>query len=262
MEIEKARVVRGDWCIGCGHCVSVCPVEAVSRVNMQPGDLPDVDSRRLVSSHELQHFLRARRSVRRYHRKGLPHRLVDQILEGGRFAPTGTNSQNVHYVIIDSETKIAALRQMVMEFYERVFRLVRNPFLAHLFRWFTGRRAVENLRSYLPVVEHAFALREQGEDPLLHNAPAVMIAHAESWDTCSAFNCAVALYSCALMAQTLNVGCCFNGFLEVAVNRDRKIKKWLELPRDHRCYGAMTLGYPDIQFQRLVEREEAKVRWR
>jgi nitroreductase len=88
------------------------------------------------------------------------------------------------------------------------------------------------------------------------------VVHAESWDTCSAFNCAVALYNCSLMAHTLGVGCCFNGFLESAVNNDRKIKKLLGIPRDHRCFGAMTLGYQTVRYQRLVERDPAKATWR
>jgi len=102
----------------------------------------------------------------------------------------------------------------------------------------------------------------RGEDRLFYHAPAVMIAHAESWDSSSPFNCSVALYNCSLMAHTLKLGCCFNGFLVNAVNHDRKIKRWLGIPADHRCYSAMGLGYPNIKYERLVQRHPPKVMWR
>ena len=86
----------------------------------------------------------------------------------------------------------------------------------------------------------------RGEDRLFYHAPEVMIAHAESWDSCSSFNCSVALYHCSLLAHTLGLGCCFNGFLVNAVNHDRKIRKWLAIPSEHQCYSAMTLGYQNI----------------
>jgi hypothetical protein len=64
------------------------------------------------------------------------------------------------------------------------------------------------------------------------------------------------------MAHTLGLGCCFNGFLVGAVNHDRKIKKWLDIPASHKCYSAMTLGYQNVKYQRLVHRDAAKVAWR
>jgi nitroreductase len=97
---------------------------------------------------------------------------------------------------------------------------------------------------------------------LFYNASVVMVAHAESWDTSSAFNGALALYNCSLMAHTLGVGCCFNGYLQNAVNKSRRIKRWLGIPRDHQCFGAMTLGYRKIKYRRLVKRDPAQVVWR
>ena len=54
----------------------------------------------------------------------------------------------------------------------------------------------------------------------------------------SSFNCSVALYHCYLMAHTLGLGCCFNGFLVNAVNHDRRIKNGLGIPPEHQCYGS------------------------
>jgi len=65
-----------------------------------------------------------------------------------------------------------------------------------------------------------------------------------------------------LMAHTLGLGCCFSGFLVNAANRDRKIKKWLSIPDEHRCYAAMTLGYPQVKYRRLIRREPPEATWR
>jgi len=121
---------------------------------------------------------------------------------------------------------------------------------------------VEYLRESLPKVEYANEQMKKGKDRLFYHAPVVVLAHAESWDTNSSFNCSVALYHCSLMAHTLGLGCCFNGFLVNAVNRAPQIKGWLGVPKDHRCYSAMTLGFPGAKYLRLIHREPPKVTWR
>ena len=103
---------------------------------------------------------------------------------------------------------------------------------------------------------------EEGYDPLLFHAPVLVIVHAESWDTSSAFNCSVALYNCSLMAHSLGIGCCFNGYLVGAVNHDKAIKKWLDISRNHQCFGAMALGYQRMKYRRLPDRKPLKVTWR
>jgi nitroreductase len=207
-------------------------------------------------------LLRERRAVRTYRAKPVPKKVLERILDAGRYAPTGSNSQNVHYVVLIAAQEIDQLREMTIAFYAKVFAWVRSRFGAFLFRIFAGRRIVEYLQESIPKVEHAEELMDQGRDCLFYGAPVVMVAHAESWDTCSAFNCALALYNCSLMAHTMGLGCCFNGYLQSAVNSNRRIKKWLGIPRDHRCFGAMTLGYQKIGYQRLVERDPAQVTWR
>ena len=258
----KSCVVRGDWCIGCGHCGAVCPEEAIIFSTSMIERHPQPNVRSAASPETLELLFRERRSIRLYEKEPIPEHVLRKILDVGRLAPTGNNSQNVRYVALQSSDEIDQLRKMTLSFYEKIFSRIKNPFGAFMLRLIAGRRVMESLRESLPKMEHARKLIEQGKDCLFYHAPVVVIAHAGSWDTCSAFNCSTALYNCSLMAQTLGVGCCFNGYLVSAVNHDWKIKKWLNVPHDHRCFAAMTLGYQKIRFQALVERESPKVQWR
>jgi len=255
----KSAVVRGEWCIGCGHCGAVCPTEAIlhqgSCFDLHPtkGEAP------ATSPEIMELLLRERRSVRIYTRDPVPEEVLNKILDAGRYAPTGTNSQNVHYVVLTSPDQIEELRKMTISFYDKIFSRVRGWFGMLLLSLVAGRKIAEYLRESLPKVEYANEKMKQGKDRLFHHAPVVMLAHAESWDTCSSFNCSVALYNCSLMAHALGLGCCFNGFLVNAVNHSPKMKAGLGIPSDHQCYSAMTLGFPDVKYLRLIHRYPPKV---
>jgi nitroreductase len=223
---------------------------------------PQPDVRSAASPETLELLLRERRSIRLYEKEPIPENVLRKILDAGRHAPTGRNSQNVCYVVLQSPDEIEQLRKMTLSFYEKIFSRIKSPLGAFMLGLVAGRRIVISLRESLPKMEHARKLIEQGKDCLFYHAPVVVVAHAESWDTCSAFNCSTALYNGSLMAQTLGIGCCFNGYLVNAINRDGRIKGWLNLPHDHRCFAAMTLGYQKIRFQALVERDAPKVQWR
>jgi len=101
----------------------------------------------------------------------------------------------------------------------------------------------------------------QGEDRIFFNAPALIMVHAERFDETAGFSCGAALYNCSLTAHTLGIGCCFNGFLQTAVNSNKNLKKWFDLPFSQKCFGAMTLGYQDVKYHRLVKRNPPRIRW-
>ena len=261
MRNKKAEVVRGAWCIGCDHCGAVCPTEAIlhngsskreSRLEMGPVPSPEA----------LQRLFLERRSLRVYKKEPVPDTLVKQILDAGNDAPTGSNSQNVNYVLLTSPEKINQLRDMTINFYGKIFSRLQSWFGSLMLSWMAGAKTVENLRESLPKFEYAYKKMKEGGDRLFYHAPVVVLTHAESWDSSSSFNCSSALYQSSLMAQSLGLGCCFNGILVNAVNHSRKIKGWLRIPVDHACYAAMTLGYPDVRYQRPVHRDPPKATWR
>jgi len=255
----KSEVARGDWCIGCGHCGAVCPTEAILYEGIYLEMHPKKGEVSAISPEVLELLLRERRSVRNYTPDPVPKEVLNKILDAGRYAPTGTNSQNVHYVLLTSPDRIEELRRMTIRFYDRIFSRARGRFGTLLFSLIAGRKTAEYLRASLPKVEYANELMKQGKDCLFYHAPVVILTHAESWDPCSSFNCSVALYHCSLIAHTLGLGCCFSGFLSNAVNHAPKIKEWLGVPSDHNCYSAMTLGFPNVKYLRLVHRDPPKV---
>ncbi len=259
---ERVEVIREDWCIGCGHCGAVCPMGAVLQEATSLENYPGRGSAPAISPETLGLLVRERRSIRNYSNAPVPQDILRKILEAGRYAPTGSNSQNVHYIVLSSEDQISQLRSMTLRFYEKIFSRVRGRLGSFLLLLIAGRKTLSYLRESLPKVEYAYERMKEGKDILFYQAPVVILAHAESWDSSSSFNCSVALYNCSLMAHTLGLGCCFNGFLVNAANRGRKIKKWLGIPADHKCYAALTLGYPKPQYRRLVRRNPPQVIWR
>jgi len=261
MRDKKAEVVRGAWCIGCDHCGAVCPTEAIlhngssereSRSEMGP----------VLSPEALQHLFLERRSLRVYKKEPVPDTLLKQILDAGNCAPTGSNSQNVNYIFLTSPEKINQVREMTINFYGKIFSRLQSWFGSLILSWMAGAKTVEYLRESLPKFEYAYKKMKEGGDRLFYHAPVVVLTHAESWDSSSSFNCSSALYQSSLMAQSLGLGCCFNGILVNAVNHNHKIKGWLGIPPGHACYAAMTLGYPGIRYQRPVHRNPPKATWR
>ena len=258
----EVTVARKDWCIGCNHCLAVCPTEALVRDTpvTEGHPIPGPAPAALPETVEL--LLRERRSVRRYKEDPVPPAVLQRVLEAGRYAPTGSNSQNVHYLVLTAPEEIARLRNLTIAFYEKIFSWARGRLGGLFFSLWAGRRTVAYLRSTLAKVEYADEERKKGKDILFYHAPVIILTHAEAWDSSSSFNCSVAIYHCSLLAHTLGLGCCFNGFLVNAVNHNKRIKAWLGIPKRHKCFSAMTLGYPKVKYRRLVPRNPLQVKWR
>lgn len=258
---NKAQVVYGEGCIACGHCWAVCPEQAVVQreaetdTNLKPGKEPAVDAE------ALQLLIRERRSIRLFKDQPVSKDQLMKIIDAGRYAPTGSNRQDVGYVVVSDLQRIAELRTLVEGFMEKTFSLMQNRAIAFFYGLKFGRSIVNMLRHY--GMWYDFLKNKENKTvygPLPYGA-AVIITHGDAFDSAVSFNCSIALYNGSLMAHSLGLGACFLGFVMAGANFDSKIKAWLGMPKDHQVYGAMVIGYPDIQYQRLVERQPPDIQW-
>lgn len=261
MQEDRVVTVREEMCIKCGHCGSVCPADALIEPFTEPEKVSTSDLESPSFSDSLLLLFRARRSVRKYKKKPIAREHIDKILEAGRFTATGTNAQTIHYTVITDQQKIAELRTItlpaVMKMFAFIGKIVSMPLVS--------RTMSEELRErmknqYVRGMKILFDRQMSGEDRLFFEAPAIILVFGEKYDETQAFSCAAALYNCSLMAHTLGIGCCFNGFLHTAINFNKKLRKWMDIPKTQKCYGAMTLGYQNVKYNRLVRRNPARVR--
>jgi nitroreductase len=187
---------------------------------------------------------------------------IHTIIEAGRYTATGTNSQNIRYIVVTDPRKIAELREITVPATIKLFagaaKTASLPFASRLL----GEDLVHKLKNqYAPGMKLFFERQNRGEDRLFFNAPAIMLVCGDRWDETSGFSCAAALYNCSLKAHLIGIGCCFNGLIQTAANNNPKIRKWFGIPRPQKCYGAMTFGYQDVKYNRLVKRRQPDVEW-
>jgi len=62
-----------------------------------------------------------------------------------------------------------------------------------------------------------------------------------------------------LIAETLDIGCFYAGYVMAAATRDKRFAKLFSLPKLHRFYGGLALGYPKFGFKNYMERKPAVI---
>ena len=103
---------------------------------------------------------------------------------------------------------------------------------------------------------------ENNNDPILRKAPHLIIAHAPKKDKAAPQACTVGLTYLELAAVSFGLGTCWAGYFQVAVGMSPPLQEALALPDDHQSFGAMMIGYPKFEYQRIPKRNEAQVIWR
>ncbi len=263
-EKHNGQVIMANtqFCFQCGHCGSVCPSNAIEGSAAEPRRMTKAEREAMPTPETLQLLLRSRRSIRKYKSDPLKKEDLEMILEAGRYTPTGVNAQNINYIVINNPEKMAELQEMtfpvIVKFFRMVSRIASLPFAGLLM----GKNQADKVKNlYAPGLKMLFERREQGEDRLFYNAPAVILVHGEKQDEALAISCPIALFNCSLMAHTLGIGCLLNSFLKTAIDQNTKIRKWVGIPKTDKCFGAMSLGYQDIKYKSLVMRKPANVKW-
>ena len=72
----------------------------------------------------------------------------------------------------------------------------------------------------------------------------------------------IALTYLELAATSMGLGCCWAGYFNAAAASFPPLIEALALPEGHQSYGAMMIGFPQYQYQRLPARNEPAITWR
>lgn len=243
LKLEDGKAVLVNTCIECGHCFAVCPSGAITMPDDYPTDtvIEFNDRPAEFEADVLMAALESRRSIRRYKNEKLSKETLAAVLEAGRFTPTGSNAQNVRYIVV--QDSLDEVKEAVWEGFDAII----NGYVAKQGK---GRLydTLTRMRNHHEV--------DANEDHLFFNAPALLIVASPS-----PLNGGLAASSIALMAHVSGLGTLYSGFIQMALSQNPALCEKLGV-KPEEINACLLIGKPDVTYQRTAPRKPATIEWR
>lgn len=241
--LENGKAEIKGRCMQCGHCIAVCPVDAVSITNYPQEGIEEYDKEKFdISPDRLLNFIKFRRSVRHYKNKLVEKEKLERILEAGRYTATGSNMQDVSYIVV--QENLEEIKPLIWEsLYEFALKNINEKDVMGIYapRW------IKMYEDYK---------KDSKNDILFFEAPVLLVVTAFS-----PLNGGLASSNIELMANAEGIGVLFTGFIEMALKNSEKVRKILGINKKE-IISCMLMGYPDIKFRRTVPRKKAEISWK
>ena len=237
LEEGRAQVVKD--CFHCGHCVAICPREAV-RIEGQDYDMADVEPVGAgfgIDADTLLHAVKTRRSIRQFSSEKPTREQLETILEAGRFSPTGSNAQNVSYIVFTEKT--AELNALAMGEMRKL------------------RESEEAFYAVFPPPMSLSRVNFDDDNFLFKGAPALILTVSPS-----AVNASLAAAAMELEAAALGLGALYVGFFVRLAEKVPALREYLGLAERDQVVTCLALGYPDVRYLRTAPRKKAHIQWR
>ena len=248
-------------CNLCGHCISLCPKDAIAHSELDMSNFAPVAEGIDLEPERFLQFIRKRRSVRHFKQKPVGRAELEQLLEACRYAPTGSNRQQVCVKIIQDPATIKSLSDHTVDYFLALIKQFEDE-MSRLEA--EGKPVPEEVRSLYSTYARYKPMglaRQVGLDVILYQAPAVMVFHAPQTTSTPKDDCVIAAHTAVMTAMTLGLGTCYIGLLTIASHGHPPIQKLLALPAGHKVYSVLVLGYPRLKFLRTVDRKPLRVSW-
>jgi nitroreductase/Pyruvate/2-oxoacid:ferredoxin oxidoreductase delta subunit len=247
--VDGKAKINNVRCFKCGHCIAVCPKDAVSTDEYNMEDVKDYNEAEFnIEAETLLNFIKFRRTTRQFKNRDVEIEKISKIIEAGRFTQTGTNSQNVSYIVV--KDNIDQLKEIALESLNiRGEQLLKNlnpqtvPFKRYAQMW---------IKMYNEYKENP-----KENDKLFFNAPALILVVSDSQ-----INGALASSNMELMTNAQGLGTFFSGFFAMAAQGNEKIRELLGLEENKEIVTCMVIGYPNVKYVRTVPRKDASISWK
>ncbi len=165
-----------------------------------------------------------RRSTRAMSSQLPERKLIEQVIEAGRFAPSGSNSQATHFIVITKPEILDCLTELVREAFAKM-------------------EADEN--TYVSLRKSIMASKS-GNYVFHYNAPVLIItANKKGYGNAMA-DSACALENMMIAANALDLGSCWINQLHW-LDEEPTVRAYLEqlgVKESETVTGALILGYP------------------
>ncbi len=231
-----------EICIQCGHCVAVCPKGAFALNAFSHNECLTLKKDLALDGNQAEHFIRSRRSIRRYKDKSVPNDLFESALNTACHASSGHNQQPVRWLVMNKKNDVTKIGTHVVNW----------------MRYILKTHPKTDQMIYLDKLVNQW---DQGIDRICRNAPQLVFAHASDERISASADCHIALSYLELVLPSFGLGSCWAGFVSNAVKQWPDLAKELHLPKNHTCHGVIMMGYPKNKYYRAPKRNSPKVKY-
>lgn len=225
---KEAAEIR---CILCGQCAAACACGALTHTGLPDDAFLEMPTE-LPTPAAMDGLLKSRRSVRAFKDKPVSREVMEALLDIARRAPTASNSQKLHWIVVDGKAKVHELAQ---EMIDGAGPGGLSPSL--LQQWNSG---------------YDFALR---------GAPTLVVACAPKDYLWGKPDCAIALTYLELAAEARGIGVCWAGYLTRIAASHRPLQEKLQVPEGYAVCGGLMMGESKYTYHRIPPRKPLSVQW-
>lgn len=239
----KSKKIR---CIECGHCIAVCPKNAIILENYPMSEILEYEKGGFeLDENQYLRALKYRRTIRQFSKKQVEIEKIEKIIEAGRYSPTGGNQQNVSYCVVRND--IEPLRNMAIDELNKIGHLSDEEKEKLNISWYGDMWK----QMYLDYHD------KNKKDGLFFDAGTVILVLSESVQSAC-----IAAAHMETMVYAQGLGMLYSGFFTRAAANSKEMKEYLKLNKGQEVFACLVIGYPSIKYQRTVPRKEAKIVWR
>jgi nitroreductase len=197
---------------------------------------------------DLVEAIRSRKSIRGFKPEPIPQSVLAELLDIGRWSPSGVNAQSWEFVVLTGEA-LYAVKQANVKWMEQKVEPHPDmgiPVLTGAYR----ERQVTLGRELFRLLEIGREDRDKREawtntGMRFFDAPAAILvcADEEAPDPTAIFEAGMVTQTIALAALHFGLGTCIQ---RAAVNYPDVIRDITGIPASKRIYVALAIGYPDM----------------
>ncbi|MDE7149939.1 MAG: nitroreductase family protein [Bacteroidales bacterium] len=245
---KRIGLQEPELCIRCGHCVAVCPANAITHGDFPAETIHTFNPALRPSPEQMLELIRTRRSNRAFSGAEVPEAALARIIEAAHRAPTASNAQQVAIVQVHDPAVIRDLSRLTVETFLNVARKLESPLVKPFVKPF-----MPGVYRLFPKMRMLAAEMENGKDFVLRNAKEVLFFYTPGSNRFGCQDANLAYQNASLMAESLDVAHFYTGFVCAAFKQNPKpFLKCLGI--EGRIQAGMALGMPAFRFERYIDR--------
>lgn len=184
-----------------------------------------------------------RRSTRKFSGEPIPKEIIEKVIEAGRYAPSGGNSQTTHFMVFTDRGILCRMAELVQEEFAKI-EITENMY-----------------RSYKASVSAS----KNGGYVFHYHAPVLIVTANQKGYGNAIADSACALENMMIASNALDLGSCWINQL-LWLDDNKNMRSFLEaygLKENETVTGGLALGYADTGLPNRIplERKGNPVTW-